>query len=377
MNDTYIYVDSDSSLESLVERIRPYRRIAIDMEADSFHHYYEKVCLIQLAAGDDIYLVDPLANLQVAKLLDALSEKVLIFHDGGYDLRMMRSSFSFRPRTEVFDTMLAAQLLGYREFGLAAMLDRFFDMKMVKTHQKANWSKRPLDKRLLDYAGDDVRFLETLVEILAGKLKELGRDGWHQESCRWMVEATGMDKARPDTDKEWRIKGTRQLDRRQLAYARQIWRWREHEAKRADLPPFKILVNHQLLELATWAQCNPGKSLAQGPKLPRNCTGRRNGALRKAIEKAHTLGESSLPRIPRPTRSNPPSAECKKLAELLRQECHRIANELDIEPFVLAPRATIAVVARNRPDTIDTMMACGPMMQWQAELLLPIFSKHF
>jgi ribonuclease D len=192
-----------------------------------------------------------------------------------------------------------------------------------------------------------------------------------------MVEATGMDKAKPDTDKEWRIKGTRQLDKRQLAYVRNIWRWREHQAKRADLPPFKILVNHQLLELATWAQRNPGKSLAKGPKLPRNCTGNRCDALRKAIEKSRSLGESSLPRIPRPTRSNPPTAECKKLAELLRSECHRIADELDVEPFVLAPRATIAAVARNRPDSIDAMMACGPMMQWQAELLLPIFSKHF
>lgn len=377
MNENYTYIDNASSLESLIKTIQRADRIAVDMEADSFHHYYEKVCLIQLAISDSIYLVDPLADLDLSHFLEALSEKVLIFHDGGYDLRMMRSSFGFRPQGKVFDTMLAAQLLGCREFGLAAMLERHFDMKVAKTHQKANWSKRPLDKRMLDYAGDDVRYLERMADILTRQLKKLGRDGWHEESCAWMVEATGTEKTKPDRNKEWRIKGTRQLDAEQLAFVRQIWYWREHEAKRADLPPFKILVNHTLLELALWAQRNRGKSLAKGPKLPRNCTGRRLRDLGKALEKAAAMDESRWPKSPPPKRSKPPSPQCKQLAEMLRQECHQIAEKLDIEPFLLAPRATIAIVAHKKPTTIEEIMACGPMMRWQGQLLLVDFKKHY
>lgn len=347
------------------------------MEADSFHHYFEKVCLIQVAVREKVYLVDPLAGLDLSEFLDLLADKKLIFHDGGYDLRMMRLSFGFRPRGEIFDTMLAAQLLGHRSFGLAAMLKHYFDVDVVKTHQKANWSKRPLDQRHIQYAGDDVLYLKRLADLLRGELKELHRRQWHKESCQWMVAATGEDKPKPGRDKEWRIKGTRLLERRQLAYFRQIWRWREHEARRADLPPFKVLGNQQILQLATWADRHRGKSLNRGPKLPRNCRGRRLDALKKAIEKVHEMDESSWPGHPRTAHHGIPSPECKKMIEVLREQCREIAQGLDIEPHLLASRATATIIAKRKPQTIEDLKLCGPMMNWQAKLLWPAVKGHF
>lgn len=367
----YQYIDTQTKLDCLTGRIKKARRIAVDIEADSFHHYFEKVCLIQIAVAQDIYLVDPLADLELSAFLDVLADTAMIFHDGGYDLRMMRSSFGFEPRGRVFDTMLAAQLLGCRQFGLAAMLQEVLAVSMAKGQQKADWSHRPLSEKLLAYAGDDVLYLEELTDCLSARLKELGRTQWHKESCQWMVKATAVEKEQADKNRQWRIKGCRELTRRQLAFVRQLWRWRDGESRKADRPPFKILGNQQLIHLALWAQNHPKSSLSKGPRLPRHCTGRRFARIEKAIAHAQALPESSWPKPLKPVRAPRWTAADKQLADVLRDKCRQITDRLEIEPFVVAPRATIAVIARKRPATIAELAACGPMMQWQAKLLWP------
>ncbi len=284
---------------------------------------------------------------------------------------MMRSSFGFEPRGRVFDTMLAAQLLGCRQFGLAAMLQEVLAVSMAKGQQKADWSHRPLSEKLLAYAGDDVLYLEELADCLSTRLKELGRAQWHKESCQWLVKATAVEKEQPDKDRQWRIKGCKELTRRQLAFLRQLWRWRDGESRKADRPPFKILGNQQLIHLALWAQSHPKSSLSKGPKLPRHCTGRRFARIEKAIAHAQALPESSWPKPLKQVRAPRWTAADKKLADVLRDKCRQITDRLEIEPFVVAPRATIAVIARKRPVTIAELSACGPMMQWQAKLLWP------
>lgn len=376
MSSSYKYIDTREELDEAVARIAAFGDAAVDIEADSFHHYFEKVCLIQVAAGGEVWLVDPLAGVDMSGLLEVLGDKRLIFHDGGYDLRMMRSSFGFAPRGEVFDTMLAGQLAGYRELGLAAMIERSFDVKMVKTHQKANWSKRPLDERLLEYACDDVGYLERLAERLESELDGLGRRGWHRESCRWMVEATGVEKPAPAKERQWRIKGTRLLSERVLGFVRQIWLWREKEAQRADLPAFKVMVNQKLLELAEWACAHPDKPLDKAPRLPRNCVKGRLEGLRKAIEKASGLDKSMLPKMPTRTTKQVLDEDCKGVLERLKADTQAIADELGIEAFLVAPRATLAEVARRQPKTMEELMECGPMMRWQAELLLPVVESQ-
>ncbi len=167
----YYYIENDSDLKSLVLQINRAGRIAIDIEADSLHHFYEKVCLIQLTIDSSNFIVDPLAGLDLSGLLDTLARKPLIVHDGGYDLRMLYSSLEFRPYCEVFDTMLAAQLLGFQHFGLGALLKHFFDLSHSKRAQKADWSRRPLSPELLEYASDDTRYLIRLADKLSVELR--------------------------------------------------------------------------------------------------------------------------------------------------------------------------------------------------------------
>jgi ribonuclease D len=196
----YVYVREPAAMESLVRHIGTAERVALDTEADSLHNYFEKVCLIQLSLEGEHYLVDPLSGLDLSGFSKALAEKPLILHGGDYDLRMLRAAMGFRPRGEVFDTMIAAQLLGIEQIGLAALIERCFDIMMEKegqkSEQKSDWSRRPLSEKQLSYAINDTRFLEQLAEHLIRDLGERGRIDWHKESCRAMVESTGRDRLR-------------------------------------------------------------------------------------------------------------------------------------------------------------------------------------
>ena len=355
-------------MEALIERIGAAERVAVDTEADSLHNYFEKVCLIQLSLGEEHYLVDPLAGLDLSGFLEALAGKPLILHGGDYDLRMMRTSLGFRARREVFDTMIAAQLLGIEQIGLAALIERFFGVTIEKVGQKSDWSRRPLSEKQLSYAINDTRFLEPLADCLARELSERGRLEWHVQSCRAMVGSTGRDKSR-DPDGAWRINGAGRLTRRQLAYLRELWHWRDEHARRANQPPFKVFGNQQILELITWAESHPGVPLHQGPKLPRHIRGSLLTTLEEAITRVAEMPQAQWPELRRREQGEAPSAECLKRIDALRSECARIAKELGIAASTLAPKAALEAIARSRPRTIDEIMESGGLLRWQAELV--------
>ena len=364
----YIYIRDSAAVERLIQRIATAEGVAVDTEADSLHNYFEKVCLVQLSFAGGHYLVDPLAELDLSGLLAVLAEKPLILHGGDYDLRMMRASMGFRPRREVFDTMIAAQLLGIEQIGLAALIERFFAVKIGKEGQKSDWSRRPLSEKQLRYAVNDTRFLERLAERLYGELSERRRVDWHKESCRAMVESTGRDNSR-DPEEAWRIKGAGRLSRRQLAYLREIWRWRDQLARRANVPSFKVFGNEQIFEVLLWAESHPGMPLRDGPKLPRNIAGSRLSTLEEALTCAAGAPPAQWPEPQRFARDEALSVNRKEQLDALRAECARIARELEIAASTLAPRAAIEAVVRSGPRTVDEIIKGSGLLRWQAELM--------
>lgn len=367
-SDGYVYVRDGAALAALIARIESAARIAVDTEADSLHNYFEKVCLIQLTIGGAHFLVDPLANLDLSRFLEALALKPLIFHAGDYDLRMLRSSAGFRPNAEVFDTMIAAQLLGIEQIGLAALIERYFAVTIGKEGQKSDWSQRPLSEKQLNYAVNDTRYLDALADRLAVELDAKGRLGWHGESCRAMVQASGRDNPR-DPDDVWRLKGAGRLTRRQLAYLREIWRWRDGHAQRMNRPPFKIFGNQQIFELLHWADSHPDEPLEKGPKLPRNIHGLLLTTLVEAIAKAAAMSPADWPEVKKHERGQAPSAESVARANELRAACADIAKALEISPAVLAPRAALEAIARRQPRGVDEIMERGGLLRWQSELI--------
>jgi ribonuclease D len=370
----YIYVRQQTALEQLTQRLAAAVKVAVDTEADSLHNYFEKVCLIQLSINGEHFLVDPLAGVELRGFLDVLAVKPLIFHAGDYDLRILRASTGFRPGCEIFDTMIAAQLLGIEQIGLAALIERVFAITIGKEGQKSDWSQRPLSEKQLQYAVNDTRYLEALAGRLADELEAKGRLEWHRESCRAMVQASGRANPR-DPENAWRLKGAGRLTRRQLAYLREVWRWRDGHAQRFNRPPFKIFGNQQIFELIQWAEAHPNDPIDKGFKLPRNIKGPLLTSLVESVARAAALAPADWPELKRHERGEAPSAESVARSDALRNACADIAKALEISPSVLAPRAALEAIARSQPRGIDEIMERGGLLRWQAELIHGVVEK--
>src|SRR6266436_639739 len=140
-------IASVSQLAELLPQIESVDRVAIDTEADSLHCYKEKLCLLQISVPTRDAIVDPLADVDLGPLRAALAEKEIVLHGADYDLRLLRRNLSFVPK-RIFDTVIAARLIGIPEFSLAALVQRYFGIELAKGSQKANWAQRPLPKRM-------------------------------------------------------------------------------------------------------------------------------------------------------------------------------------------------------------------------------------
>ncbi len=353
-------VATDARLAELVEKIDTADRVALDTEADSLHSYREKLCLLQIsvpaavdARGCDGFIVDPLASLDLEPLRCALEPTEIVLHGADYDLRMLRRGLNFTAH-RIFDTMIAARLLGIREFSLAALLKQYFGLELPKGSQKADWAKRPLPDRMAEYAINDVRYLLPLAEKLEAELDHCERRDWLQQSCQRGIEQAAVTRVRKQ-DEFWRVRGSGLLQGRAAAVLRELWQWREREAELADRPPFHILQNEKLVNAAI--------SFASG-SVPdyKHFSSRRRQAFREAARVALAAPESDWPVLPRRYGTRP-TAETVRRTEELRWRRDKSAEELGLEPSFIAPRGTLEAIAA------DHARAATLLVPWQHELL--------
>ena len=342
--------------------------LAVDTEADSFHHYRDKVCLIQLSFGGIDVLVDPLAvrKLEALRRPFERSDMRKILHGSDYDVRMLERDFGLTFHG-LFDTMVAARLVGERAFGLQALLDKFLNVRLEKRFQRADWSRRPLTRAMLDYAVLDTRHLEPLAEILERRLRELGRLAWAEEEFR-QLEAVRWNPARQEGSAYLRIKGIRRLQRAQLAILCELAQLRESVASRQDVPPFRVMRDEVLIDLVHRADQEPfDASEVRG--LPARWTrGSDRQALVEAIRRGRELPESEWPRVPRSARGQRLDPAHEALLRRLAAERDRLAESLGLEPAVLAPRS---LLTRLLERTDSEGGALPGMKRWQAEVLGP------
>lgn len=369
MNDSDFYISTSDALQRLVQKIDAIELIAVDTEADSLHHYFEKVCLIQISVAGSDFIVDPLADLDITPLLKVLSQKTLILHGADYDLRMLSRNHKFVP-SRIFDTATAAQLLGYSQIGLAALVEHHCAVRLSKGKQKADWSRRPLTDDLVHYAVNDTRYLAQVAESLRVELEAKGRLVWHAEMCEASIAAALADRVPIDMDRLWRVKGWQQLrSRRAQAVLRQLWHWRDAEARRVDLPSFKIISNECLLALSSWAGDTEGEPAAM-PRLPRNCVGRRLSGLKAALVAGQKLPESEWPKPLRPTKTRVAPAN-STLYSRIKHARDAVAASLGLEASLIAPAAAIGAIARVLPHSPEELKATADLYWWQTALLAP------
>jgi ribonuclease D len=349
-------IDCDGSLAGFLPKLQAAKMVALDTEADSLHAYPEKLCLIQISVGEEDRLIDPLAPLDLAPLWAELKRHALILHGADYDLRLLRKSQGFVPE-RIFDTMLASRLLGDREFGLANLLKKYLGVSLEKGSQKADWAKRPLTARMEAYARNDTRFLAKLAGILQGLLREKGRLGWAEESCARLIVECAIP-GEPEPDLVWRVKGSHKLSRASLAVLRELWQWREKEAIGGNRPPFFVLSHEALVEIA--AAAVEQRSYAQF--LPRHFSERRQEGLGRAIKAGLARSPGEHPDFLQMKSRRHTEAERRRFAELEARRNGRAA-QLEIDPTLIASRATLLALAHNWEQ------ASAGLMAWQKEIL--------
>jgi ribonuclease D len=359
---SYRLIDSDQGLPELLAAIERVPEVALDTEADNMFHYRVRVCLLQFLVDDEVYLVDVLSRVNLAPLWERLAQTHLVMHGSDFDLRLLHDLCGFRAKS-LFDTMLAAQLLGRQRIGLASLLEEHFGVTLDKNGQKANWSRRPLTPKLLDYASLDVWHLFELRDLLERELTRLNRETWMEQQCRAQI-AAGCDGFAPATEHDWRIGKSERLRGRSLTVLHAVWHWREEAAKRIDTPPFKVCSSELLLKIATAAQDEGTvEAVLAGINL-----GKRHDRLFPALQAAVRAGlardPQSLPRRPGRDHGQLPlnQTEVTRM-ERIKVERDGVAKKLALDSTLIANRAQLAQIARD-PGRLDQVL-----LPWQAELL--------
>lgn len=351
-------IAEQKALEELVDELSAQQRIAIDTEADSLHCYFEKVCLIQISSGPGHWLVDPLAGLELQPLLDVVCTRRLVFHGADYDLRLLRRTGNFEP-VDLFDTMIAARLVGKSGLGLAALVKEFFGIELSKASQKANWAIRPLPPEMVEYAHNDTRYLLEIADRLEADLHRLGRWEWFTESRDRMIDSAREVKER-DENTVWRITGSSALSPRAQAILRVLWFWRDSEARSWDRPPFHVIGNDDMLRAA--------QQIADGGKFsaPR-MNGRRRKSFEVVLALALQIPESEWPKIEKVRRKRV-SKEQVERCDQLKKIRDRVAGTLGLDPSIIAPRAALEATAADPASPV--------LMNWQRRLLeLPVANE--
>jgi ribonuclease D len=356
------YLDSSEQVASFLDGIGRAKELAIDTEGASFHRFVDRIYLIQLSTREHHAIIDPLPIESPAGLGRLLEDpKVeVVFHDADYDLRLLHQDYGWHV-TNMFDTRIAAQLLGISTFGLAALLERSFGVKLDKKHQRADWSMRPLTQGMLDYAAQDTMHLLGLRDELKGELEKKDRWAWAREEFQ-RLEGTRWAPEEPGTS-FLRIKGARDLTRRELALLKEVAEWRDAMALQLDRATFRVVANEVLLEIARTAPTT-AEALRAIKGMPRGMMERAAQDVLAAVKRGLAVPEPELPKFPRGVRwDRDPDFDAK--VSKLKAVRDEAAKRLELDPGVLCSRDRMETIARALPRAVEDLADIPGLRKWQ------------
>src|SRR5436305_1864148 len=358
------YLDKPAEVERFLKEISDVKELALDTEGASFHRFLDRIYLLQISTRERNAIIDPLAIGSPPKLGELLENNAIevVFHDADYDLRLLHQDYGWHV-TRIFDTRIAAQLLGIKSFGLAALLEQFFDVKLDKKHQRADWSMRPLTPDMLEYAAQDTRYLLQLRDHMKSELERRGRWHWAREEFA-RLEGTRWE-AEEQMEGFLRLKGARDLTRRELAVLREVANWRDTVAAELDRATFRVMGNEVLLELARRAPRSVSE-LSAIKGMPKGMIERGGADIVAGIRRGMEAPEAELPKFPRGQRWNKDRDFDERVARLksVRDEA---ATRLELDPGVLCSRERLENVARSGAKTTDDLKSVPGLRGWQIE----------
>ncbi len=354
----YIYVDTTERWYDCLDELYSVPQFAIDLESNGLHAYRESICLIQISTRTQDYIIDPQADLEwgpLGQLIeDAAVEKVL--HASEYDLILMNKAHGWNLYN-LFDTMWAVRILGIEKIGLANVLEMYYDLEISKKHQRANWSERPLSSSQLAYAQTDTHYLLQLRDDLTVELEAAGR---LEEAAETFTEQARVRIPNTDFDPEnfWSINGVKDLSSRGQAILRELNIFRDHEARRKDKPPFKIMGNRSLLALADY-QPRHINQLTGIPGMSDRQARRYSGGILNAIARG---SRADIPK--RPPRVRPPEQITKRY-ELLQKWRKERAIQRGVASDVVVPKDILWDIAKENPQTWQALEQISSLGPWR------------
>jgi ribonuclease D len=367
-NHTPLLIQTREAATSALDQLTTTTELALDTEGASFHRFVDRVYLLQLSTRDRTAIVDPLTvSAESLRPLGALLESAAVetvLHDADYDLRLLHQDYGWHVRN-IFDTRVAAQLLGLKSFGLAALLERYIGVRLDKKHQRADWSMRPLPADMLAYAAQDTMHLLELRDHLREELTRNGRLEWAREE---FARLEGTRWAPEDPASTFlRVKGARDLTRRELAVLRELVPWRDSVAQALDRATFRVIGNEQLLDIAR-SLPRSREELARLKGVPKGIQENRWREIVEAVGRGLDVAEADLPRFPKAPRWDRDPRFDERFNALKSARDH-IAARLDLDPALLASRERLEAVVRKQPASREDLLAMPELRRWQVDLL--------
>lgn len=355
-----ILITRQPALIRMAERLSNEPILAVDTESNSLFAFQEQVCLIQFSTPKDDYLVDPLAlgDLSALESVFADPEIEKVFHAAEYDLISLKRDYRFEFNN-IFDTMVAARILGWEEIGLGSILKSEFDVELNKRYQRANWGRRPLPPEMLAYARLDTHYLIPLRYRLMAELK--ARDRWPlaEEDFNRLRFVNGRD---PQDLPEpcWRVRGAYDLSPQQAAVLLELCQYRIRVAKSIDRPVFKVLGDRTLLAIAE-ALPRSLDELRALPELSEKQFQRNGRALWQAVERGLQAEPIRPPRPPRP------DEDFLARIEALRSWRKSTARQMQVKSDVILPRDVMHSIAAHDPTHQEELAALMRQVPWRYE----------
>jgi ribonuclease D len=362
--ESALYLDKPDQVDRFLKEISAVKELALDTEGASFHRFLDRIYLLQLSTREHSAIIDPLPIGSPAGLGELLQNKSVevVFHDADYDLRLLHQDYGWHV-TNIFDTRIASQLLGIKSFGLAALLEQFFDVKLDKKHQRADWSMRPLTPDMLEYAAQDTRYLLQLKDHMKGELTRRGRLHWAQEEFA-RIEGTRWE-AEESMEGFLRLKGARDLSRPELAVLREVANWRDTVAAQLDRATFRVMGNEVLFELARRVPKSVAE-LSAIKGMPKGMIERGGADIVAAVRRGSEVPEAELPKFPRGQRWNKDRDFDARVARL-KAVRDAAATRLDLDPGVLCSRERLENIARSGAKSVEELASVPDLRRWQIE----------
>lgn len=373
---SFIHIKDDAHASRLADDLAGTPRFALDCEAAGFHRYSDRLCLIQVTTPRATYVVDPFtvdcAALFGGPLADPSVE--LVMHGADYDIRLLERDLGIRL-ANLFDTQIAAALVGEKALGLAALLEARLGVKLAKKYQRADWAQRPLSEDMLDYAANDTRYLLELGDIMKRELAEAGRTAWAEEEADALIQ-NAIDGVRDEAEAEpedpvLRVKGARDLSPRQVHALREALKWRDEIAQAKDRAPFRVAGDQPLITAAL----NPPASvqeLADIKGFPRGAAKQDGAELLDRLQRVYALDDREVVGYPKPKRTGGrgrPPPEVEEMTERLKRVRGAKANALGIDRGTLMSNAVLQEIAWEDPGDEAALLRVPGIRKWQVEVL--------